>query len=140
VLAFAYRWFLLKTDVEVGYNWSWQGINFYPNFDLRNRSGSRTYFLGNIAYTRDGGREIVDFDNKSVWSLELKPGTIVHLSAAPLMKVNTIAECLTLEVTVRLQNGREFKGQGPGQIRRGWLKYAYVLRQRIERSSLPLPS
>ncbi|HXM20141.1 MAG TPA: hypothetical protein VN948_02615 [Terriglobales bacterium] len=140
VLAFAYRWFLLKTDVEVGYNWSLQGINFYPNFDLRNRSGSKTYVLGNIAYTRNSGKEIVTFDNKSIWSHELKPGTIVHLSAATVPKVNSMADCLTVEVTVRLQNGKEFKGQGPGQLRTGWLKYAYVLRQRIEKSSLPLPT
>lgn len=51
-LVFAYRWFLLKTDVEVAYNWSWQGVNFFPNFDLRNRSGSKTWVVGNIAYTR----------------------------------------------------------------------------------------
>lgn len=38
VVGFLYRWFLLKTDVLIGYNWSWQGKNFYPNFDLRNRS------------------------------------------------------------------------------------------------------
>jgi hypothetical protein len=140
VLVFGYRWFLLKTDVEVAYNWSWQGINFYPNFDLRNRSGSKTYVLANIAYTRKGGKEIVIFDDKSLWSHELKPGTIVHVSAAPVSKLNSMADCLTVEVTVRLQNGKEFKGQGPGQLRTGWVKYAYVLRQRIAKSSLPLPS
>lgn len=141
VVAFAYRWFLLKTDVEVAYNWSWHGISFYPNFDLRNRSGSKTYVLGNIAYTRNNGKEIVTFDNKSLWGSELKPGTITHpQQVAPVPKVNSMAACLTVEVTIRLQNGREFKGQGPGQLRTGWLKYAYMLRQRIEKSSLPLPS
>ncbi|HWZ44271.1 MAG TPA: hypothetical protein VNW97_12405 [Candidatus Saccharimonadales bacterium] len=140
VLAFVYHWFLLKTDVEVAYNWSCQGINFYPNFDLRNRSGSKICVVGNIAYTRGGGKEIVTFDNKSLWGKELKPGTIVYLSAAPVSGVSSMAECLMLEVTVRLQNGKEFKGQGPGQLRKGWLKYAYALRQRIEKTSLPLPS
>jgi hypothetical protein len=140
VLAFAYRWFLLKTDVEVAYSWSWQGINFHPDLDLRNRSGSKTYVLGNIAYTRNNGKEIVNFDNKSLWGSELKPGTISHPQVAPVPKINSMAECLTVEVTIRLQNGREFKGQGPGQFRTGWIKYAYKLRQQIEKSSLPLPS
>src|ERR1700733_2620623 len=140
VLTFFYRWFLLKTDVEVAYNWSWQGINFYPNFDLRNRSGSKTYVLGNIAYTRNGGKEIVTFDNKSLWGNELKPSTIAHLSAAPVPGVGSMAECLRVEVTVRLQNGKEFKGQGPGQLRIGWLKYGNALRRRIAKSSLPLSS
>ena len=116
VLAFGCRWFVRKTDLEVAYNWSWQGINFYPNFDLRNRSGSKTYVLGNIAYTRNNGKEIVAFDNKSLWGSELKPGTIAYLSqVAPVPMINSTAECLTVEVTIRLQNGRDFKGQGPGQ-------------------------
>ncbi|MFZ3265185.1 MAG: hypothetical protein WA172_14370 [Terriglobales bacterium] len=140
-LIFVYRWFLLKTDVEVAYNWSWQGINFYPNFDLRNRSGSKTYVLANIAYTRNKGKEIITFDNKSLWGRELKPGTItLPEQVAPVPKVNSMAACLEVEVTIRLQSGREFKGQGPGQLRTGWLKYAYALRHRIDKSSLPLPS
>jgi hypothetical protein len=138
-LAFGYRWFLLKTDVMIGYNWGWHGIDFHPNFDIRNRSGSKTYVIGNIAYTRNNGKEIITFDNKSLWGHELKPGTIAVLEAAPVPNVNSMADCLTVEVTVRLQNGREFKGQGPGQLYIGCRKYAFALRQRIERSSLPLP-
>jgi hypothetical protein len=46
-------------------------------------------------------------------------------------------ECLTVEVRVRLQNGREFKGQGPGQLYKGIRKAAFALRQRIEKASLP---
>lgn len=139
VLLFTYRWFLLKTDVMVGYNWGWQGTDFHPNFDIRNRSGSKTYVIGNIAYTRNNGKEIITFDNKSFWGHELKPGTIAHLEAAPVSKVTSLADCLTVEITVRLQNGRGVKGQGPGQLYTGFRKYAFALRQRIEASSLPLP-
>ncbi|MGA8621194.1 MAG: hypothetical protein WB660_22055 [Candidatus Sulfotelmatobacter sp.] len=71
---------------------------------------------------------------------ELKPGTITHQQVAPVPKVNSMAAYLTVEMTIRMQNGGEFKGQGPGQSRTGWLKYAYLLRQRIEKSSLPLPA
>jgi hypothetical protein len=138
VVAFTYHWFLLKTDVMVAYNWSWQGTNFYPNFDLRNQSGSKTYVLGNIAYTRNNGKQVISFDNKSLWGQELKPGTIAHLSAAPVPTVNSMADCLEVEVTVRLQNSRAFKGQGPGQLFTGFRKYAFALRRRIEASSLPL--
>ena len=139
VLYFGYRWFLRVTDVMVAYNWSWQGTNFYPNFYLRNRSGSKTYVLGNIAYTRKNGSEIITFDNESLWGHELKPGTIVHLSVAPVPTVHSMIDCVSVEVRVRLQNGREFKGQGPGHLYTGFRKYAFALRQRIERSSLPLP-
>jgi hypothetical protein len=140
VLLFAYRWFLLKTDVMVGYNWGWQGSDFHPNFDIRNRSGSKTYVIGNIAYTRNNGKEIITFDNKSLCGRELKPGTIAILEATPVPKVHSMADCLQVEVTLCLQNGREFKGQGPGQLYTGFRKHAFNLRQRIERSSLPLPS
>jgi hypothetical protein len=140
ILYFAFRWFLRTTDVMVAYNWSWQGMDFYPNFDLRNYSSSKAYVLGNIAYTRNNGKEIVTFDNKSLWGLELKPGTTTHLSSAPVLTLNSLADCLKVEVTVRLQNGREFKGQGPGQPYTGFRKHAFALRQKIERSSVPLPS
>lgn len=140
VSLFVYRWFLLKTDVEVGYNWSWRGKEFHPNFDIRNRSSSKTYVIGNIAYTRNNGKEIITFDNKSLWGHELKPGTIAVLDGAPVPKINSLADCLQVEVRLRVQNGREFKGQGPGQLYTGFRKHAFNLRQRIERSSLPLPS
>ena len=139
ILLFAYRWFLLKTDVMIGYNWSWQGTDFHPNFDVRNRSSSRTYVIGNIAYTKNNGKEIITFDNKSLWGYELKPGTIAHLEAAPVPKVNSLADCVTVEITLRLQNGREFRGQGPGQLYTGLRKYVFALRERIEKLSLPLP-
>jgi len=137
-LTFAFRWFLLKTDVLVGYAWKWEGPNVHPSFDIRNRSGSKTYVLGNITYTRNDGKEVVAFDNRSIWGHELKPGTISYLEAAPVPQIASVRECPTVEVRVRLQNGREFKGQGPGQLYRGVQKVAFALRQRIEKASLPL--
>jgi hypothetical protein len=59
VLIFAFKWFLFKTDILVGYGWKWEGSNFHPSFDVRNRSGSKTYFLGNVAYTKNNGLEMV---------------------------------------------------------------------------------
>jgi hypothetical protein len=82
----------------------------------------------------------VAIDNKSIWGRELKPGTISYLEVAPVPKVNSQRECLEIEVRVRLQNGREFKGQGPGQLYNGIRKIGFALRQRIEKSSLPLTS
>jgi hypothetical protein len=140
VLLFAYRWFLTKTDVTVGYNWSYHGTAFWPNFDIRNQSGSKTYVLGNIAYTKSHGKVIVGFDNKSIWGCEIRPGTITHLEGAPVPKISTLRDCPEVEVTLRLQNGREFKGQGPGQLYTGLRKFAFGLRQRIEKTALPLSS
>ena len=87
------QWFLRATDVTVSYNWGWKGIDYSPNFDIRNRSGSRTYQLANIAYTKDKGKKVVWFDNESLWGKELKPSKSVgcrfdsyrahHLSLQP---------------------------------------------------------
>jgi hypothetical protein len=140
VLVFLLRWFLLRTDVMVSYNWAYEGRNFHPSFDIRNRSSSRTYVLGNIKYTKNNGQEIVGFDNKSFSGHEMKPGTIHYLEVAPVPNVHSLAECLQVEVTVRLQNEREFKGQGPGQLYRGRRKAAFELRRRLEKISLPISS
>lgn len=137
-LAFAFRWFLLKTDVRIGYVWKWEGLNFHPSFDIRNLSRSRTYILGNIAYTRNDGKEILVFDNKSLWGRELKPGTVTYLEAAPVPKIKALGQCPEVEIAIRLQNGTEFKAPGPGQLYKGIRRAAFSLRQRIERSSLPL--
>ena len=137
---FLFRWFLLKTDMLVGYGWKWRGTNYYPSFDVRNRSGSRTYVLGNVAYTRNGGKETIGVDNASIMGRELKPGTIVWLEAAPVPGVHSMQDCLTVEVRVRLQNGWEIKAQGPGQLYKGLRKFGFALRQRIVKASLPLAS
>ncbi len=138
----ALQWFLRATDIKIGYNWKWQGADFYPSLDVRNRSSSRTYLLANIKYTRKSGREVVWFDNKSIWGKELKPGSINYFDdVAPVPGVTSAALCGDVEVTIRLQNGREFwlKGQGPGQLRRGRLqKAAFWLRDKIERSAIPV--
>lgn len=138
-LIFAFRWFMLQTDILVGYCWKWKGTAFYPSFDIRNRSATKTYVLGNIAYTKNDGREVLTFDNKSIWGHELKPGTISYLEGGVVPRVSSSSECPAVEVRIRLQNGREFKGQGPGQLFTGVRRMAYALRQRMEKASLPLP-
>ena len=70
IIAFLIRWFLLKTDVMAGYNWTCDGTGCHPNFDIRNRSSSRSYVLGNIAYTKNQGKEILTFDNKSLGGMK----------------------------------------------------------------------
>jgi hypothetical protein len=134
-------WFLRATDVTVSYNWSWQGTQFHPNFDIRNRSWTKQYRLANIAYTRNEGKEIVWFDNKSIWDKELPPNSIKFLNdVAPVPKITSISECTGVEITVRLQTGRLFwlKGQGPGQLRTGRIqRMAFWWREKIERSAIP---
>ncbi len=139
VLVFAFRRYLLKTDINVGYNWKWEGPHYWPNFDIRNRSSSRTYVLANVAYTRNNGKEILTFDNKSFWGHELKPGTIAYLEAAPVPNINSMQDCLGVEVKIRTQNSREFKGQGPGQLHKGLYRIAHLLREKLERHGVPMP-
>lgn len=142
VLYVLIQWFLRATDVTVSYNWGFKGTNFYPNFDIRNRSGSRSYLLANIAYTKNNGKEVVWFDNESLWGQELKPGSIQHnYTVAPVKNTTTPQEAIGLEVTVRLQNGRQFwlKGQGPGQLYMGRIQQAaFWLRQKFEKAAIPL--
>lgn len=113
----AVQWFLHATDIAIGYNWSWKGSEFHPNFDIRNRSKSRTYIVANIAY-KNGNTAPVWIDNKSLWAKELKPGSINFFNEVVTVKnVNSLQECLQIRVVVRLQTGREFwlTGHGPGQ-------------------------
>jgi hypothetical protein len=135
------QWFLQATDVTVGYCWKFQGQSFYPSFDIRNRSKSKTYLLANIAYMK-GKRTIVGSDNKSLWGQELTPGSIRFFDAVlPVNNVHTIQECLTLEVSIRLQNGRAFwlKGQGPGQTFVGRIqRTAFWLRKILETAAVPM--
>jgi hypothetical protein len=135
------QWFLRATDIVVSYNSSWQGPDFHPNFDIRNRSRSQTYLLANIAYTKNNGKDIVFIDNKSLWDKELKPGSISKPEASAVPGIASPPQCLEAEVTVRLQNGRQFwlKGQGPGQVRMGRIqKIAFRLRQKFEKAAIPL--
>ena len=139
----AIQWFLRATDVTVAYNWSFTSPNFHPNFDIRNRSESRTYLLANIAYTRNDGIEIVWFDNDSIWDQELRPGSIRgrEFKVAPVRGIVTAKEALGLEITVRLQDGRTFwlRGVGPGQLRMGRIqRTAFWVRDKFERGAIPL--
>lgn len=74
-------WFLRATDVIVGYNWSWEGTQFPPNFEIRNRSWTKQYRLANIAYARNNGKEVMWFDNKAIWDEELPPNSIRHFDS-----------------------------------------------------------
>jgi hypothetical protein len=139
----AIQWFLRATDVTVSYNWSWKDKDCFPNFEIRNRSGSRTYRLANIAYTRNGGIEIVGFDNDSIWGQELGPGSIQgrEFKVAPVRGITTSQQAMGLEVTVHLQNGRSFwlRGVGPGQMEMGRIqRTAFWLRGKFETGAIPL--
>jgi hypothetical protein len=138
------QWFLHLTDLAVSYNWSWKTVDgvsyFYPNFDIRNRSRSKTYRLANIAYTRD--EKPVWFDNKSLWGVVLEPESInVNLAVGPVKGIRSPDEALGLEVTIRTQAGRSFwlKGTGPGQMGKGRVqRFAFRLREKLGASLIPL--
>ncbi len=139
----AIQWFLRATDVTVSYNWSWKDKDCFPNFDIRNRSGSRTYLVANIAYTRNDGLEIVWFDNDSLRDQKLKPGSIRgrDFKVAPVKGITTPQQAIGLEITVRLQNGRAFwlRGIGPGQMKMGRIqRTAFWLRDKFEKGAIPL--
>jgi hypothetical protein len=139
----AIQWFLRATDVTVAYNWSWSGKNCFPNFDMRNRSSSRTYLLANIAYTRNDGMEVVWFDNDSIWGQKLEPGSIRgrEFKISSVRGITTPQEAIGLEVTIRLQNGRAFwlRGIGPGEMKTGRIqRAAFWLRNTFERTAIPL--
>jgi len=137
-----FQWFLRATDVTVSYSWKWKGTDFHPSFDVRNRSGSRTYLAANVAYTKNLGKDVVFFDNESLWGVELKPGTINILDqVAPVPSVTTPALCQEVEITLRLQNGRRFwlKGQGPGQLHMSRTQRIFFwLRSKVEDAAIPL--
>jgi len=148
VLALIYvaiQWFLRATDITISYAWRYRGTlerpyDMRPSFDIRNRSGLRTYFIANIAYFKSG-QPVAPFD-ESLWDRELKPGTItLRLEPLPLVQFTSLEQCLEAEVHVRLQNGREIwlKGQGPGQMKmaRGQ-KVLFWLRSKIEAKAFPM--
>lgn len=144
MLYVAIQWFLTATDLTIGYNWRFKpaadGLEVWPSFDIRNRSRSKTYVLANIAYLRDR-IPVAVFDNKSLWGMELKPGTIFLQDAAPVAGLTSLRQSEEVEVHVRLQNGRMFwlKGEGPGQLRMGKVqRVAFWLRNKLERAAVPL--
>jgi hypothetical protein len=132
----AFQWFLQATDVTADCNWSREGTSCHPNFDIRNRSKSKTYLLANIAYS-NGADQLVWFDNKSLMGKELLPGSFNDFQdVAPVRNSSVISECLEFQVTVRLQSGRELwlEGQGPGQpVKDRIYRWAFGLRNFIEK-------
>ena len=132
------QWFLQATDLVVSYNWSYKTVNgvfnVWPNFNIRNRSRTKSYRLANIAYTRNGQPHW--FDNKSIWGFVLEPGSMNHsFEVAPVKYVDALADVLSLEVTIRLQTGRAFwlRGEGPGQMGKSRTqRTAFALRAKLE--------
>jgi hypothetical protein len=141
----AIQWFLQITDITIGYSWKFDGTpdnprNLRPNFDIRNLSRSRTYVLSNVAYLRDK-HPVAPFDNKSVWGVELRPGSIEFREAAPVASFTSLDQCMKTEVHVRLQGKRLFwlQGVGPAQIRLGRLqRITFWLRDKFEKAAFPL--
>ena len=139
VLFFLFKWLLLATDVTVNYNWSQSRLGSCPNFDIRNRSRSRTYLLGNIVYKDGGSVRPIAIDNKSLWEQELKPGSIKHFQNVALAAgITTMQQCLETKVYVRLQNGREIKGQGPGQLPGSFRRVVFWLRRTLDALAVPV--
>lgn len=139
ILFFIFKWLLLATDVTVSYNWSQNRAGSRPNFDIRNRSRSKTYLLGNIVYKNGGSGSLIAIDNKSLWDQELKPGSIRFFQdVAPVTGVTTMQQCLETRVYVRLQDGREIKGQGPGQLQGRFRQGVLWLRRKLEGLAVPI--
>jgi hypothetical protein len=139
VLFFLFKWFLLETDVTVSYNWSQSRLGSCPNFNIRNRSRSRTYLLGNVVYKSSASVTPVAIDNKSLWEQELKPGsTKFFQNVAVVADITTMQQCLQTMVYVRLQNGREIKGQGPGQLLGRFRRVAFWLRRKLDVLAVPV--
>ncbi len=138
------QWFLQATDLVVSYNWRFDTVDgvthFYPNFDIRNRSRSKSYRLANIAYTRKGQPHW--FDNKSVWGRVLESGSInIDLVVSAVNGVHTAQDAIGLEITIRTQAGRSFwlRGEGPGQMgKSGLRRAAFKLRDKLESWMIPL--
>lgn len=138
------QWFLTATDLVISYNWKF-GIEdgkFWaaPQFDIRNRSRTKSYRLANIAYMVEG--KVHWFDNKSLWGKVIEPGSINNdLVGHPVARVGSLGELTGLEVTVKLQTGRSFwlRGQGPGQEGRNRLRRsAFKLRNQLEKLMVPM--
>jgi hypothetical protein len=138
-----FQWFLRATDLSIRYNWTQDAAGCRPNFNIRNRSGSRTYLLANIEYRKSGKTgPPLDIDNRSLWDVELKPGSIMPpRTVAPVKNTFSLADCTMVRPSVRLQNGRQFwlKGQGPGQMGMGsFQRLLFWLRDKIERHAFPI--
>jgi hypothetical protein len=138
------QWFLQATDVVISYNWRYDTVNGVmfcrPNFDIRNRSRSKTYRLANIAYTKHG--QVHWFDNESLWGKLLEPGSINNgFEVLPVRDIRSLQDALAVEVTIRTQSGRSFwlRGEGPGQMGRGRIRRAaFFIRNKLESGLIPM--
>lgn len=138
------QWFLRVTDLLITYNWRFDTVNgvtsFRPNFDIRNRSGSKSYRLANIVYTRRGA--VHWFDNESLWGAVLEPGSINNrYEVAPVRGIHSAQDAFGVEVTIRTQGGRSFwlRGQGPGQMGKGRIqRAAFWLRSKLDSTLIPM--
>ena len=139
------QWFLLATDLFISYSWSFEGTlddprNIRTFFNIRNRSRSRTYRLANIAYLKDK-KPVLPFDNKSLWDLELRPGTVLNnVRTAPIESLTSLNDVKDVDVEVRLQNGRSLwlTGQGFGAKPWGLLQRTmFRMRSFIEKWAIP---
>jgi hypothetical protein len=139
----AIQWFLRATDLVVAYNWQFatrDGVPvFWPAFDIRNRSRSKSYRLANIAYTRDG--KMFWVENKSLMDKVIEPASMNFIEGLPVRGIHTLADAIQLEVTIRDQSKRSFwlRGQGPGQQGKSLARrIAFKVRDTLEKWLIPM--
>jgi hypothetical protein len=137
------QWFLRATDLVVSYCWKFAVHNgmsvYWPAFDIRNRSRSRSYRMANIAYTVNGTPHWCD--NKAIMGVVLQPASMNFIEGTTVRDIHEMADALRLEVTIRDQAERSFwlRGQGPGQQGKGWVKrYAFRLRRALEKGLIAM--
>ena len=109
------QWFLQATDLLVSYNWSYKtegGVfSAWPNFDIRNRSRTRSYRIANIAYTRNG--QVHWFDNDS-------PGDCGFQMQSEEVRIRSVQKCRWNSwADGSRERPASFNSSGPGLTRMG---------------------
>lgn len=137
------QWFLRATDLVVSYCWKFAikdgTLVYWPAFDIRNRSRSRSYRLANIAYTIHGKPHW--FDNKAIVNIVLEPASMNFVEGTAVKDIHQMIDALRLEVTIRDQAERSFwlRGQGPGQQGKSWMKrIAFKFRRALEKGLISM--
>jgi hypothetical protein len=137
LLYLALQWFVRATDISVNFDWSREGSRCHPNFEIRNRSRSRSYRLANIAYinSSDG---LIWFDHQSIMGKELTPrSTHRFVEVSPVRNSSVISDCLRLQVALTLHTGRMLwlNSQRPSKPFTDWLRRtAFKLRNLVDRT------